>query len=53
MGRNVRDSGATPRIHRGSRRQGDGVVMVMTFRDCTLAEAVELLKVMGFSITAA
>ena len=46
-------TGRTPFSHRGSPRQGDGVVMVMTFRDCTLAEAIELLKVMGFSITAA
>ena len=35
-------AGRTPVSHRCSRRQGDGVVMVMTFRNCTLAEAVSI-----------
>lgn len=32
---------------------GDGMVLVLTFRDCTLAEAVKILKNMGISVTAA
>ena len=46
-------AGRTPFSHRGSPRKGDGVTLVLTLRDCTLAEAVAILKEMGISVTVA